>query len=279
MIRCYVISFTHAVSDAGGVASGQRGRAVPLARRRRGPGLGATSISRRSRRPSTTCGGAPPVARRPFANPAYRHQLDARPLSGSDARLSTAIRTAAICRPGSCTGAGHDRPTCRNHSVAWRFFHGRGAHRAVAVAAPVRRFWRSRTGAWPGASASPSREVTRSATRSAPAHRHVEQILHAVLLTNALKREGWHRPVRRDGSRRWKRWLRFRPASRAARRPGVLSLRAGDAGRYISRLPLRPVLRIVRDSSISRTCAQSRGSSADPDAHDATHLVRRRAPP
>ena len=99
------------------------------------------------------------------------------------------------------------------------------------------------------------------------AHRHVEQILHAVLLTTAPETEKqWHRHVRRD-------WLEemeeVAEISRGAYRELIYDdpefwsfyVQATPVG-YISRLPIasRPAHRKGLDTS--RTCAPFPGSSA-----------------
>ena len=130
VIRCYVISFTHGVSDVLEV--------LLLAKeaglfRWRADGGGLASESDIDIAPLfetvDDLRSAGRLLDALFANPAYRHQLDARGrfqevmLGYSDSNKDGGYLSANW---ELYKGQDTIVQTCRNHNVAWRFFHGRG---------------------------------------------------------------------------------------------------------------------------------------------------------
>jgi phosphoenolpyruvate carboxylase len=205
VIRCYVISFTHAVSDVLEV--------LLLAKeaglfRWRADGGGLASESDIDIAPLfetvDDLRNAGRLLDALFANPAYRHQLDARGrfqevmLGYSDSNKDGGYLSANW---ELYKGQDTIVQTCRNHSVAWRFFHGRGGSIGRGGGRAGQAILAQPNGSVAGRFRFTEQgEVISFRYSLLPlAHRHVEQILHAVLLTTAPETEKqWHRHVRRD---------------------------------------------------------------------------------
>jgi phosphoenolpyruvate carboxylase len=152
-----------------------------------------------------------------FANPAYHRQLEARGrfqevmLGYSDSNKDGGYLSANW---ELYKGQDTIVRTCRNHNVTWRFFHGRGG----SIGRGGGRAGQAILAQWKGSVAGRFRfteqgEVISFRYSLLPlAHRHVEQILHAVLFTNAPETEKrWHWPVRRN-------WLEEEEMAQISRR-------------------------------------------------------------
>ena len=205
VVRCYVISFTHAVSDVLEVLL--LAKEAGLFRWRAG-GEGLASESDIDIAPLfetvDDLRGAGRLLDTLFANPAYRHQLEARGrfqevmLGYSDSNKDGGYLSANW---ELYKGQDTIVQTCRNHNVAWRFFHGRGGSIGRGGGRAGHAILAQPNGSVAGRFRFTEQgEVISFRYSLLPlAHRHVEQILHAVLLTNAPETEKkWHRPVRRD---------------------------------------------------------------------------------
>ncbi len=256
VIRCYVVSFTRNVSELLEVLllakeagifrwRPQRDALVPESDLDIVPLLETVEDLRAAGR----------FLRRLFANPVYALQLKSRGntqeimLGYSDSNKDGGYLSAnwELYKAQEVIAA-----ACREHGVTWRFFHGRGGSIGRGGGRTGQAILSQPLGSVAGRFRFTEQGEVISFRYSlrALAHRHLEQIVHAVMLTSAPPaKKSWHHPVPPE----WASELeRVAELSRAAYRqlvydePGFWDFYTqATPVRYISRLPIasRPAQR------------------------------------
>ncbi len=256
VIRCYVVSFTRNVSELLEVLLLAKETGIFRWRARRDALVPESDLDvvplLETVEDLRAAGG---FLRGLFANPVYALQLKAR---GNSQEIMLGYSDSN--KDGGYLSANWElykaqeriAAACREHGVTWRFFHGRGGSIGRGGGRTGQAILSQPVGSVAGRFRFTEQGEVISFRYSLPAlaHRHLEQIVHAVMLTSAPRaKKSWHRPVPPE----WVLELeRIAELSRAAYRklvyedPGFWDFYTqATPVRYISRLPIasRPAQR------------------------------------
>ena len=273
-IRCYVISFMHDVSDVLEVLL--LAKEVGLFRwRTDGAELSAESDLDIVPLVETVedLRNAGHVLDALFSNLAYQHQMKARGhfqeimLGYSDSNKDGGYLSAHW---ELYSAQDRIKRACQAHGITWRFFHGRGGSIGRGGGRAGQAILSQPSGSVAGRFRFTEQgEVISYRYSLLPlAYRHLEQIIHAVLLASSSQPQPTPAPAvsSESGWRRWSRWRKPPAASTApsfTKTPtsGSFTCRRRPSATSVA----TPSLRARQDGKVWsnwKTCAPSRGCSA-----------------